>query len=201
MSERFELPDVSASAELLVRRLRRADLDALPSWGHHTDPLFTDYNVPALRDIDLDAWWYSFNGDPSRILYAGILDGRLIAQLTLRAVDRVQRSADFGISMDPRYVNAGFGTRFITQLLNIAFDELQLDRVTLDVAGYNRRAVKAYVSCGFIETARSWMQLDTRINFRDLLERSEYAWLKEWVRIEDGVVRFVVLAMEARRSV
>ena len=176
-------------------------MDALLSWGRHADPLFADYNVPRLTPADVDRWWTTQAARPGRLLFAGLLDGVLVAQMTLRDLEREPGRADFGITMDPRYVGKGLGKRFISALLGIAFSELGLERITLEVAGYNLRAVAAYGACGFVETGRTWSQLDSPVAFADLIERSAYAWLKEWVRVNGDVVRFLVIAMEARKPV
>ena len=74
-------------------------------------------------------------------------------------------------------------------------------RIHLDVAGYNQRAVAAYRACGFAETSRQWVQLDSRTDFSALLGDPKYAWLAQWVRVEAGITRVLVLAMEARQHV
>ena len=45
----------------------------------------------------------------------------------------------------------GLGTKITQFVLRYAFEELQLHRVDLRVLQYNKRAIKCYEKCGFIQ--------------------------------------------------
>lgn len=72
-----------------------------------------------------------------------------------------------GIGIGERaYWNKGFGTDAMQVLLNYAFNELNLHRLTLNVFEYNQRAVRSYEKAGF--------QVEGRM--REFLNREGRRW-------------------------
>ena len=197
----FDHDNASASTNVSVRPATRLDLDGLRRWGRHREPYLAEFNVPPLTSADLDELWELLSGRSGQLLYHGFLAGRLIAQIKLRDVGAPGGSAELGITMDPSFVGRGLGRVLLTQTLELAFSVLRLACVRLDVAAYNRRAIAAYSACGFRECTRRWVQLDSRTDFAALLRAPEYAWIAESVRIENGITRILILAMEARHHV
>ena len=51
---------------------------------------------------------------------------------------------------EPDYWGKGYGTEALQLALRYAFTELNLHRVSLDVFGYNRRAIRSYEKAGFV---------------------------------------------------
>ena len=51
---------------------------------------------------------------------------------------------------EPDYWGKGYGTEAMQLALRYAFTELNLHRVSLDVFGYNRRAIRSYEKAGFV---------------------------------------------------
>ena len=52
---------------------------------------------------------------------------------------------------EPEYWGKGLGTEAMRLCLRYAFTELNLDRVTLWVFGYNQRAIRSYEKAGFMK--------------------------------------------------
>ncbi|MEI5908630.1 GNAT family protein [Bacillus spongiae] len=78
-------------------------------------------------------------------------NGRCIgaARLTVNKIDHRARYA-VGI-FDTSMLGKGVGTEITQLLLQYAFEELDLHRVDLRVLEYNKRAIKCYEKCGFIQ--------------------------------------------------
>ncbi|OZM57574.1 GNAT family N-acetyltransferase [Lottiidibacillus patelloidae] len=78
-------------------------------------------------------------------------EGRLIgsARLTVNEEDNRARYA-VGI-FDPSVWSKGLGTEITQLVLQYAFEELELHRVDLRVLEYNKRAIRCYEKCGFIQ--------------------------------------------------
>lgn len=55
---------------------------------------------------------------------------------------------------NPMYRGKGYGTDTLRTILRYAFYELNLNRVGLDVIGYNHQAIQAYKKVGFKEEGR-----------------------------------------------
>lgn len=65
---------------------------------------------------------------------------------------------------EPQYRSKGYGTEAMGLALQYAFEELNLQRVTLLVFEYNQRAIRSYEKSGFIRegTIRQAMRRDGR---------------------------------------
>ena len=77
-------------------------------------------------------------------------DGRIAGESLLTEIDADTRSANFRIALfAPELRGRGLGTWMARETLRLAFDELRLHRVYLDVFSFNERAERAYRAAGF----------------------------------------------------
>jgi len=171
----------------------------MQSWQRHTDPLFVPYNVPVLSEDQEETFWRYWTEKPGTISLAGVLDGRFIAHILLRDHDPQAACADLGISLDPGFIGQGLGTELLLLTRDFAYQSLGIERITLDVAAWNQRAIRAYVKAGFRETGRRWIDWDTPVDFRALLQGPENQWLWEHVRIDTGYT-IVLVRMCAQKT-
>jgi len=82
-------------------------------------------------------------------------DGKLIGDLGLFHVNRVNGSAELGIGIgDKAYWGNGYGREAIALLVDYGFRLLNLRRIWLEVHANNDRAMACYRSCGFAEEGR-----------------------------------------------
>ena len=79
--------------------------------------------------------------------------GMFIGNIEL--MDPKEGSAELGIAITAKKQDQGFGKESIGRILLHAFDELDLDQVTLRVFPGNKRAIHVYEACGFLEYNRS----------------------------------------------
>ncbi|MEO6914123.1 MAG: GNAT family N-acetyltransferase [Candidatus Baltobacteraceae bacterium] len=189
---------------LELRFLRESDVAGLRDWGRHDDALFAPYNVPVLSESDVSAFWRRFGTSDGMVSLAGLIGGRLIAHVVLRIGPAEPQIADVGIAIDPALLGRGFGRALLLRLRTFARVELGIVELTLDVAAYNRRAIRAYLAAGFRERSRRWMPYETPIDFAGLLTDPRYDWLREHVRIDDGysidVVRMTLCCLPAKET-
>jgi len=171
----------------------------MQSWQRHTDPLFVPYNVPALRADQEERFWRYWTEKPATISLAGVMDGRFIAHILLRDHNPPADSADLGISIDPAYIGRGLGTELLILTREFALEKYGIERITLEVAAWNARALRAYTKAGFVEVERRWIDWDTPVDFRALLEKPENEWLQEHVRIDTGYT-IVLVRMCAQKT-
>ncbi|GAC1651588.1 MAG: hypothetical protein NVS9B12_00020 [Vulcanimicrobiaceae bacterium] len=168
-------------------------------WQRHTDPLLVPYNVPALSAQQEEQFWAYWTGKPATILLAGECDGRFVAHILLRDHRAQERSAELGIAMDPAFIEMGIGTQLLRLTREYALETLGIERITLEVAGWNRRALRAYEKAGFVETERVWNAWDTPVDFRAILADPQNEWLREYVRIDTGYT-IVLVRMCAQKT-
>ncbi len=77
-------------------------------------------------------------------------DDRLIGLIGLYTIFWPHRDAFMGINIGEReYWGKGYGTDALRVLLRYAFDELNLQRVSLSFLEGNERAMRSYEKCGF----------------------------------------------------
>jgi RimJ/RimL family protein N-acetyltransferase len=84
-----------------------------------------------------------------------LAEGRHIGSVGLHQVSAETRKAGFGIMIgDKECWNRGYGTDATLIILRFAFDEMNLNRVWLEVHDDNARAIACYRKCGFVEEGR-----------------------------------------------
>lgn len=77
--------------------------------------------------------------------------GRLVGQARL-TVNETDNRARYAVGLfDPSVWGLGLGTEITQLVLQYAFEALKLHRVDLRVLQYNKRAIKCYEKCGFIQ--------------------------------------------------
>jgi [ribosomal protein S5]-alanine N-acetyltransferase len=81
--------------------------------------------------------------------------GRLLGEIRLDDLDQHDRRARLAVGLyDPAKLGIGLGREAIRLVLEYAFGELGLHRISLRVVAYNVRAIRCYSACGFIEEGR-----------------------------------------------
>ena len=85
-------------------------------------------------------------GDESANLHRAITDaaGAYLGTVSLKNIDTARGEAEFAIALSARARGTGAALQAAKAILHIAFDELGLQRVYLNVLEKNRRAVRYY---------------------------------------------------------
>ena len=78
------------------------------------------------------------------------LQGEYLGGISLVRVDWINRSAQVGITIGVKqHWGKGYGTDAMRVLLRLAFEDMNLHRVWLNVYDFNLRGIKSYEKCGF----------------------------------------------------
>ncbi len=106
-----------------------------------------------------EAWLRELASKPTsyeRVFFAiETKDGVHIGNTNLFEVKPEDRKAKLGIMIgDTSYWSKGYGSDALMTLLRFAFEEMNLNRVELDVFDFNERALASYRKCGFVEEGR-----------------------------------------------
>ena len=132
--------DPDRDAEIIARWSRDSQFWRLA----HTEPAYPELarqRKQRIEDRGLD-----LKGFAIRLL----ADERLIGLIGLYTIFRPHREAFMGIHIGERdFWGKGYGTDALRALLHYAFDELNLQRVSLSVLEGNARAMRSYEKCGF----------------------------------------------------
>ncbi|MCL5064663.1 MAG: GNAT family N-acetyltransferase [Firmicutes bacterium] len=141
--------------EKRIRSLRQDDLDILREWD--SDPELQQLTGRKFdADEEMTGWWTAVERDRSRLAVA-IVDneGRLIGDIELENVSWRAREAELRIAIgDKTYWNRGFGTEALTEMANVASEQLGLKSLYLRVSEKNVRAIHSYRKVGFRKVGR-----------------------------------------------
>jgi RimJ/RimL family protein N-acetyltransferase len=135
--------------------ITRDDLERFVRWFN--DPEFLRFLSPlGIRLISYEdevEWYENMRKDKDNYVYAirTLAEDKLIGSCGLHRVDWRNRKALFGIGVGDRsYWGRGYGTDATRVLMEYAFDELNLNRVFLEVYDFNARAIHSYEKVGFV---------------------------------------------------
>ncbi|HWI52752.1 MAG TPA: GNAT family protein [Symbiobacteriaceae bacterium] len=79
------------------------------------------------------------------------LDGRHIGGTCLRGFNHTARSAEFGICIgEAEFRGCGYGTEVTRLMVQIGFEQFNLNRIWLTVNAQNPAGVRAYEKAGFV---------------------------------------------------
>ena len=89
------------------------------------------------------------------LCWAVEVDGRLLGEARLDGLDLHDRRARLATGLyDVSQLGRGLGRELIKLVLSHAFGTMELHRVDLRVLAFNQRAIRCYLSCGFVEEGR-----------------------------------------------
>lgn len=134
-----------------LRYLKEKDVLLMIEWMK--DPSLTCFFSFNFNDITIDKALDFINKskeDGNNRHYA-IVDEKdeYLGTISLKNIDNKNRSAEYAISLRKCAIGKGIA-RFATEnILNIAFNELNLNKVYLNVLSNNIRAIKFYEKFGF----------------------------------------------------
>ncbi len=162
-----------------LRPWQRADTHAQELWPRYSEPFSSLWNIPRSARYD-DLLSRGWSGQ--RYAWA-VEDGarRLIGRISLREVDAQQTAARLGISLAQPYVGQGLGTEALRLFLDHYFGPLGFERMHLDVAAFNRRAVRCYEQLGFRYVDSEWRSAGNDAALRQL-EDPRFAELRPYFR-------------------
>ncbi|HZW84152.1 MAG TPA: GNAT family N-acetyltransferase, partial [Candidatus Deferrimicrobium sp.] len=80
--------------------------------------------------------------------YIAILEDRIIGKI--RTTKENRDGGLYGFGVHPKYRRQGYGREILSRAMEILLEE-QVERIFLEVASENDRALALYKSCGFKE--------------------------------------------------
>ena len=102
---------------------------------------------------DIQNWIAYHNEKSSNHILAieDALKNKVIGHVGLYDIDKFVGTAEFGILIGlPEYWGGGLGTAATRKILEIGFQEMELNRISLHVLSDNSRAIAVYAKLGFV---------------------------------------------------
>jgi RimJ/RimL family protein N-acetyltransferase len=153
----------------------------MSKWPTFDDPLYKLFDWPKRSDASDDLWYHHLMRDSSRVYYAVENESNeLIGRISLREIQQ-HSSSRLGIGFGPQFVSLGYGTDALRVFLTHYFLDLGFERMVLDVAAVNKRAVRCYRTCGF-ETVGTHFQYAGSDDDLAFLEQEPYRHLQSYFK-------------------
>ena len=138
--------------KVLLRELRSEDMELLNNLINNPEieNAVVGWSKPVTMNEQND-WFNNLKNDTS-IRYAICnIENEAIAIGTaiIRAIDWKNRSACFDIKINQENSGKGIGTDTITTLLKYCFEELNLNRIAVNILDYNLASQRLFTKCGF----------------------------------------------------
>ncbi|MFC4619326.1 GNAT family N-acetyltransferase [Camelliibacillus cellulosilyticus] len=138
-------------------RLRKMTLDDAKRYHEwRNDPELTQFTYPtidaySLADTEKFVEQITQSANSKTYFIEENQHGKPIGITSLIEIDWANRHAEGVIDIgDKNYWGKGYGTEALGLLLELAFCELNLHRISLRVFSFNERAIKSYQKLGFV---------------------------------------------------
>lgn len=170
-----------------LRRLEEKDAEGMLEWMHDLE-ISRQFRDDMLSKTKKDVLEFIRQADivPRNVknlhyAVAGEKD-EYLGTISLKAINWQDRNAEYAISLRRIAHGKGVGYTATEEILDIAFNELGLERIYLNVLSENVRAIRLYEKCGFILEGEFRKHLRLREQYRNLrwygMLREEYKNLK-----------------------
>jgi [ribosomal protein S5]-alanine N-acetyltransferase len=149
------IPLRMTTARLLVRTLTQDDLPAILACYDHPD--VGRYCAP-VRWPDMDhalAWFHRRSGDVTsgrakQLVIISNSDQRVVGTSVLFNIDTDHRHAEIGYALGREFWGRGYVNEAVGAVIDYAFAELKLHRLTATIDTRNRASAKVLMRLGFI---------------------------------------------------
>ena len=156
------------SAQFHLRRLEEKDLGGMLEWMH--DPAINRwfrFDPDRITEESALAFIRSSFTEKSRHYAVADEKDEYLGTISLKDIDPENRHALFAISLRACAIGSGAAAAAAKELLKIAFEELGLERVFLNVLSDNTRARRFYEKIGFRHEGCFRRHLKLRGEWRD----------------------------------
>lgn len=164
--------------KVVLRALRMSDAEGMLEWMHDgkiASYFRTDMMERTIEDVH--EFISNANENKDSLHYAICIDdGEYLGTISLKNIDLLNMQAEYAIVLRKGAQGKGIAYQATKQILDIAFKELNLQRVYLNVLADNKRAISTYTKCGFVFEGTFRQAIRILGKFRDL---SWYSILKD----------------------
>lgn len=140
--------------EITLRPLTLADTSNIVRWRNQPEVYKNLYTQNLITEEQHVGYFHKYveTGLVRQYIIVAEIDGEPtdIGTVFLKGIDRVSRKAEYGLFIGELQARGkGFASAIASAALNIAFNELDLNRVYLTVFVDNIPAINSYVKAGF----------------------------------------------------
>ncbi len=152
----------------------REDIPVFTRWFQDYEvQRFIDPGVLVPHSEEAETAWYERaikDTDNYHFSIRTLAEDRLIGNCGLFGIEQKNRVATLGILIGEKdHWGKGYGSDAIRVILRFGFQELNLNRIQLDVYDFNPRAIRAYEKVGFVHEGRRRQALFREGVYHDIL--------------------------------
>lgn len=177
---------------LILEKFTQKDLERIRGWGEHKDPLFFDYNISKLSPSQMKIWYLDRRWRFTTRYFSINHEGTMVGYIGFKKINYFTKWAELGISMNPDYLEQGFGQEAIELAIKYFFEYMGMNTLYLTVNTFNHRAGHIYKKFGFKQIGVKYMKM----KFEDGLPSQELLDNKKYFIYKDGDYYSKVLEME-----
>ncbi|RAS82044.1 GNAT family N-acetyltransferase [Priestia endophytica] len=176
---------------MYMREITRKDLKKIVNWASSEEELMTwagsSFSYP-LKIDELKAYIKGANGIGSdRYIFVLVQDEEVVGHISLAHIDYQNHSGRIGrVVVEENSRGKGYGTLMMKHMLQIGFEELNLNRISLGVYDFNVSAYKTYEKLGFVQEGILREKLKTTNGYWNSIEMSMLS--KEWKQ-RNGLIK------------
>lgn len=164
-----------------LRTLELKDASGMVEWM--TDPQINKFFRFEIKDITIESAEQFIRkareeGEQGKTYHYAIADeqDRYLGTISLKNIDGIVKSAEYAISLRKAAQGRGIASWATESILRMAFEEMGLQRIYLNVLSENYNAIRLYEKMGFLYEGEFRNHLDVHGEIKSL---KWYAMLRE----------------------
>lgn len=147
-----------------LRPMTEEDMPFMVTWRNHPDSRKWFFSQEIIT-LEGQKQWFKKTCEKSdeRFFIIQNKDSDPVGTVSIYHIETAQRSAEYGrMLIAPEHRGMGYARDATIAVLKYAFEELPVDRVSLEVMVQNEKAVKLYGSIGFSEMGSYEKEVDKK---------------------------------------
>lgn len=164
-----------------IRRLQPKDCKGMLEWMHDRE-IAQNFHADMMNKTEKNVLEFIEQADiipvNGKSIHYAIVDetDEYLGTISLKAINLEDKNAEYAISLRKAAQNKGVGYLATKELLDLAFNIFNLEKVYLNVLVHNEGAIHLYEKCGFVLEGEFRNHLYLRGQYQNL---RWYAMLKE----------------------
>lgn len=154
----------------MLRKLEEKDAQFMLEWMHDEDiNQFFRFDAASMTYEEAVEYIKNANQKKDEVHYAIVNeDDEYLGTISLKHIDNENKKAEYAISTRKKAHGTGVAKHATDEIFKIAFEELGLNKVYLNVLSVNKRAVRFYEKIGFEYEGEFKQDLQIRGVYYDL---------------------------------
>ncbi|MFC3799808.1 GNAT family N-acetyltransferase [Cohnella sp. GCM10012308] len=135
---------------LTIEPIRHSDLEIMRIWRNSEWARFYFLNSTEISSEQQEKWYLSYLNKENDYMFMIIWEGQKVGVVALYNHDLQNKTIEFGrLLLVPEMRGKGIAKKVVFLLTDLSLNELEANRIVLEVLQTNKVAAKLYEKCGF----------------------------------------------------